>query len=114
MIGVKWRVARGVKLLDKRMPGWDERINLHRLDMGNGTHCVLGQLYGDYYRGLDVLLGDNSNSNGYHYAFNTYFLTSDVLDREWTRVITDRRIAAAERFIKDEDQMDRLNAWANA
>lgn len=117
MNGVKRRVARGVKLLDKRMPGWDNRIDLYRLDMEDYRHCVLGQLYGAYHRGIYSLFGQKARRLyviGTVYGFTMYFSSEfGPLDEEWTRVITDRRIAAAERFIKDE-KMDRLKAWANA
>jgi hypothetical protein len=38
------RVARGVALLDERVPDWRAHIDLELLDMGNSSRCVLGQL----------------------------------------------------------------------
>ena len=38
-------VARGARLLDKIMPGWDKKIDLHDLDLSDGSTCVLGQLF---------------------------------------------------------------------
>jgi hypothetical protein len=44
------RVARGVALFDREMPGWwradrkPSAINTDRLDMGEGGWCVFGQL----------------------------------------------------------------------
>lgn len=38
------RVARGAALLDERVPGWRANIDTDRLDMTDGSQCVLGQL----------------------------------------------------------------------
>lgn len=107
------RVARGVKLLDEQVPGWDERIRLGSLDMADGTKCVLGQLYGEYPRAVDVLFGSKYGgllfSTGYRYGFNTYFAYKfGPLDREWTRVILERRFAAARRLAEDAEAMNLL------
>jgi hypothetical protein len=48
-------VARGVALLDEHMPGWELKIDLGALDMGDCDVCVLGQLVGNYTRGLHKL-----------------------------------------------------------
>jgi len=56
------RVARGIAVLDERMPGWDVLIDLDLLDLDEGVHdpeesecgCVLAQL--DYNR--HILHGD--------------------------------------------------------
>lgn len=44
-------IEKGVKKLDKKIPGWDERIDIDLLDLGSDYDCVLGQLYGSYYSG---------------------------------------------------------------
>lgn len=36
---------RTIKLLDRHEPGWYRRINTRRLDLSNGQHDILGQLY---------------------------------------------------------------------
>lgn len=48
-------VAAGVDLLDTYDPKWFEKINTETLDMSNEDDCILGQLFGDYSRGLDEL-----------------------------------------------------------
>lgn len=45
-------VRRGAAFLDATSPGWAERIDPRRLDMGSCDECILGQLYGDYLDGL--------------------------------------------------------------
>lgn len=46
---LKKRAAAGAAYLDKREPGWADKINLASLDMSFCVTCVIGQLYGDYY-----------------------------------------------------------------
>jgi hypothetical protein len=54
------RVAQGAALLDFKVPGWEQRINLDTLDIQMTTACVLGQVFGDhvdpYEYGADYLL----------------------------------------------------------
>lgn len=40
------RVAKGIALLDAKMPGWPFKIDLDRLDIGNGDVCMTAQLSG--------------------------------------------------------------------
>lgn len=67
------RVQRGAKLLDKELPGWHTRINLHNLDLNNCEQCILGQLYGDYSKGLDAMFhGDQQYFSRYHFGFSSF------------------------------------------
>lgn len=45
------------KLLDKVMPGWYKKISLSRLNMSWYLDCILGQLYGEYDKGIKKLFG---------------------------------------------------------
>ena len=49
------KAKKGAQLLDQEEPGWWGRIDVDALDMGSAFHDVLGQLYGDYGRGLKAL-----------------------------------------------------------
>lgn len=49
------RVAKGAVRLDAVYPGWYDKIDLDRLDLSHWQLCVLGQLYGTYHYGVDVL-----------------------------------------------------------
>jgi len=49
------RVRAGIKLLDEKVPGWRNRINVHTLDIKRSDNCVLGQVFGSYHAGLTVL-----------------------------------------------------------
>ena len=39
-------------ILDNEYPGWANKIDTSTLDMEDGTKCILGQLYEDYYTGV--------------------------------------------------------------
>lgn len=39
-------VAKGAKLLDQLLPGWHKQVKLSKLDMENGSLCMMGQLFG--------------------------------------------------------------------
>lgn len=44
MSAIAERVAAGAAFLDEREPGWDQRIDLGRLNLKSECRCVLGQL----------------------------------------------------------------------
>ena len=52
------RIRAGAALLDAEGPqDWRDRIDTDELDMFYVTHCVLGQLFGDYTSGVNALTG---------------------------------------------------------
>ncbi|MEM1057266.1 MAG: hypothetical protein AAGI52_17240 [Bacteroidota bacterium] len=46
------RARAGASLLDDEDPGWAARLDSRQLELADGQACVLGQLHGDYRRGL--------------------------------------------------------------
>ena len=44
------RVALAARALDKEQPGWSDRIDVDKLDLGDCKACILGQLHGDFYK----------------------------------------------------------------
>jgi len=50
--GARARVTRGAAYLDAADPGWRVRINPATLELTDGSHCVLGQLHGEFRAGL--------------------------------------------------------------
>ncbi len=46
------RAARGAAYLDAVDPGWYRHMDLRRLELADGTACVLGQRYGSFLLGL--------------------------------------------------------------
>lgn len=51
------RVRAGATLLDTAYAGWAEMVFPESLVMWHHQHCVLGQLYGDYFEALERRLG---------------------------------------------------------
>ena len=39
------RIAAGIALLDEKVPGWCERVDLTTLNLGSTLFCVLGQVF---------------------------------------------------------------------
>ncbi len=100
-------VAKGAALLDEKVPGWRERIDLDMLDTVSPYGCVLGQLFEEndslfgfragYWPGLRAL-GIPESPVTEPAAFGFAAETSAIrdyraLDDEWKRVITERRTA---------------------
>jgi hypothetical protein len=44
-----------VAVLNIARPGWREKIDVEKLDMGEWANCILGQVFGDYYKGFKEL-----------------------------------------------------------
>lgn len=53
------QVQYGCGLLDKFCPGWADKINLDTFNISLTDRCVLGQLYGNYSKGLDKLMNES-------------------------------------------------------
>lgn len=49
--------AVGAALLDRVEPGWAERVESERLDLRDVQTCVLGQVYGSFSEGSEVVFG---------------------------------------------------------
>jgi hypothetical protein len=48
-------VESGAALLDERLPGWRDHIDPNSLDLSGCEECILGQLFGDYSKGVELL-----------------------------------------------------------
>jgi hypothetical protein len=48
-------VKAGMALLDEKAPGWREKVDLDKLNMGGCVRCILGQIYGHFDEGLTAL-----------------------------------------------------------
>jgi hypothetical protein len=62
-------VTRGIAYLDEHLPGWQDEINWSELEMDSCEKCILGQLFGDYKRGLHILRIPESRA--LRFGFNT-------------------------------------------
>ncbi len=46
------RVNRGVKFLNQKRPGWHKEVKLTELDLYHPLHCLMGQLYGNFFNAM--------------------------------------------------------------
>jgi hypothetical protein len=62
LMEAKKRVARGVKWLDRRDPGWWKKINPNRFDIKDPHKCILGQMFAEEGKKSDLA------ADGFHWA----------------------------------------------
>jgi len=94
---IKQRVARGIKWLNKKYPGWIENINLNRFNIKSSKACICGQVFEDmingffsgfeyfyktYSMGLATRLGFSPPVNISDYEHSRYW---DLLGAEWIK-----------------------------
>lgn len=90
MDSIETRVRAGIAFLDAYGPrNWRAKITAAikagRFDLGNPSHCALGEVYGHFTKGAHKLgIYDETSDYGFDssYAPN---ITYDDLTREWTR-----------------------------
>lgn len=68
---------------------WRSKINLDKLDMGNVNNCIIGQLFGDYFKGLNELGVNDYRTSGEKSAYDYGFIgdSNYELGQEWKRVL---------------------------
>jgi hypothetical protein len=72
------RVSKGVKFLDKKHPGWRQRINWRTFDFNKYDKCIIGQL------GLIGELGFQfEQDHGFELPHED--VRSDVMQKLWLR-----------------------------
>jgi hypothetical protein len=57
------KARKGAELLDTHNPGWFRHVSLKTLDMRSIDKCIVGQVYGDWGRGMDELDHTFDNSD---------------------------------------------------
>jgi hypothetical protein len=105
MVTVAQRVAAGAAWLDEHEPGWDQHIDLDRLDLSYGCNCILGQLESPNlllaHQTEAYWVGRSRRGLSRERAAELGFATGDydrldvgayaALTAEWRRVLTARR-----------------------
>lgn len=89
-------VERGAEFLDARIPGWEEKIDLDKLDLGSCCNCIVGQLNpahtrireDRYWSGIKELGVRGEAKHGF-ITWGTQ--TFDVLTEGWRNLIERRR-----------------------
>ena len=112
-------VTRAAALLDRAAPGWENTINTETLDLHTVDNCVLGQVYGNFFRGYAALAPFDdfesvclmeSVSLGDHDRLCAFLPgLDDVHVQEWLVEIHNRRSANAE-YIQTEIELDKEHA----
>ncbi len=86
-------VDRDAKKLDKVYPGWENFIDLAKLDLAT-TDCVLFQLYDSYSGGLDALdmteFVNDGGADGFYLDSNDGTTWSELTDM-WVKEVKSRR-----------------------
>jgi hypothetical protein len=95
---IKERVAYGVRFLDSVEPGWEDKVDLVKLNMAAGDRCVLGQVFGDYYDAAIKWFGsvDAPTARDYGFIARSHSMLREItefhyLRDEWRRVIQERQ-----------------------
>ena len=85
-------VKKGATLLDRISPTWFKKVNLDKLNMQLCSACILGQLYKDYWNGIDTLqeyfLEENFDER--KYGFLTNRTSFHILNKYWIKEIQER------------------------
>jgi hypothetical protein len=96
MATINERVRRGAALLDERTPGWMERINLDRLDIGSLADCPLGQVFGGFWAGHQHLWGTLwMSGEARQHGFADLPKNFTALTETWRALISERRASDA-------------------
>lgn len=69
---------------------WDKRINLSKLNLSDGAHCILGQLYGSWMTAKEELFSGTRAHTNCTCAFSsatTIPWREKILKRRWKRLI---------------------------
>lgn len=86
------RVARGARFLDKHVIGWAQRINVKNLKVRESDKCVLGQLFGGYYKAEEKLSLTNELAAllGFWHSFGEHPVPAlyQQVDLEWSELQT--------------------------
>jgi Uri superfamily endonuclease len=79
-------VDHGAALLDERLPGWRRVIDPDGLELRHCSECILGQLFGDYDRGLQALglSEDDASTHGFYRPARS---TWERLNAAWRKVL---------------------------
>ncbi len=81
-------VLRGAELLDERLPGWPHHVDADKLDLAHSCNCPLGQIFGDYDDGIEILGLEKPERFGFHLAGRQTFA---YLTEAWQRATRQRQ-----------------------
>jgi len=83
---VSEQVDKGMDLLGRVIPNWRKLIDTDMLDLASVRWCILGQIFGDYSQGSEILSNVENDFDEEEYGFCADPHTaSDALTNEWKR-----------------------------
>lgn len=104
-------VNRGIALLDAKVPGWFNKVDPKEIDLYSSFNCILGQIFGNYQRGLWVL--PNPGYGHYNrlepYGFNPRRGLHWLSKRAWRKAIK-ARVKSAEAQKRSAEAQKRAEA----
>jgi hypothetical protein len=100
------QINRGVKWLNNNKPDWLDSIETGELDLSEADHCVLGQLFDDYFKALTLncLNDEKAVMLGFHVGDHSILeelgengdQLSSILTEEWLDVIEKLKVEKEE------------------
>jgi hypothetical protein len=79
MYDIAASVERGMKFLDKHISNWIDAIDLERLALDGCTTCILGQLFKNFWTGLEHLKLDLTSTAAYFATTYSSRMNADAL-----------------------------------
>lgn len=92
----------GAELLDIKKPDWYRNVDKDKIAMYHPRNCVVGQVYGNYYRGIEHLGTRSCRDMGFYISWLDFFMFLSLrnpfrkLKKAWIREITNREEQAAQ------------------
>ena len=82
----KEAVLAGAEYLDSAVPGWADKIDPEKLDVGYPRDCILGQLFGWYIDGRRALGMDREAARKFGFDVNRGALPWQTVDQRYRRL----------------------------
>jgi hypothetical protein len=79
------------KILDIKYPNWHNNINIRKLNMDEYHRCILGQLWGDYYKAMYLLFDFHAQDVDSGYAVDSVFGNCRGNKQRWIEQIELRK-----------------------
>ena len=79
------RVKRGATVMDRLLPGWHKYVDLNKLNMGDGSMCLLGQTFGLHAERC---------------------LAKEMYPEEWEAAVTETKAR-----VKNEAREEQIKTW---
>ena len=89
-------IEAGMQVLDWEAPGWEQRVDVERLNIAFDCDCVLGFVYGSYWSGLEMLGEPDNFEWSIAHGFTVCGIDGNVLTDEWKSAIRSRKEQHAE------------------